>query len=156
MQNAPGGGMQLPKAFADHDNRKERDLSSTEEYLTAIAYLVIAVLIMWFLGYSLKMKEKWVTKNVTQKNEFRFGLLAFIVAVTCGVYLLYKTRNSPTKERVTRMKDDNPVAAYTMTVAALIDVICTFLLFTYLIGPFGIIFWGAFWVAFYQALFLLP
>ena len=155
MQNGPGAGMPMPHAFADYDNRKKKNQTPVEERLTSLAYFIIACLIMIFLSTQLHIKEVWITKNTSQKNEFRLGMLSIIIGIFCGIYLLFQTRTAPPKERHIRMKDDHPVAAYTMMVCALIAVLCSFLVLTYMIGPFGIIFWGALWVAFFQGALLL-
>ena len=150
MQNGPNAQTPLPAAFMNQGQRRNYVRSETEEKLMSILYIFVSVLIMVFLGVNLKLKEKWITKNASQKNEFRLGSLCLIICVFCGIYAYYRTRNAPPKERAVRMKDENPVAAYTMAFTFLIVFICSFLLLTYLIGPFGIIFFGAFWVCFYN------
>ena len=153
MQNGPGGAA-MPRAFQEVPGNHQQKRNDVDPRLISFAYAFLAIAVMFFLGKVLKLPELWVTKGAVNKNEFRLSCVAIFVVVTCGVYLYFRTRNIPSKQRVTRMKDDNPVAAYTMTVGALVFGITSFLLCVWLMGPFGIIFYCAMWVAFYNILFL--
>lgn len=153
MQNGPGGAG-MPRAFNEMGNNQQQKRNDIDPRIMSFAYTLLAATIMFFIGKFLKLPELWVTKNVTQKNEFRFCCIAIFIVVTCAIYLYFKTKNVPSKQRVYRMKDDYPVAAYTMTVSALVFGIASFLVCVYLMGPFGIIFYCAMWVAFYNLLFL--
>ena len=153
MQNGPGGAA-IPRAFQGFQNNQQQKRNDVDPRIISFAYAFIASMIMFFIGKALKLPELWITKGAFNKNEFRLSCVAIFIVVTCGVYLYFRTRHIPSKDRVIRMKDDNPVVAYTMTVAALIFAITSFLLCVWLMGPFGIIFYCAMWVAFYNILFL--
>jgi hypothetical protein len=120
---------------------------------TAQNRLDLAKRILWIVGTAVALyffetqghvRQKFVERRFTQRNSVRLFALTFFVFVLIGTYLVCKT-DPEHEDRAAQMFNEFPVAAYSMTAAALLMLLSSFQICTGLVGALGVVMFVAIW-----------
>ena len=135
-----------PEAFQSGTNR--------DYALKRFMYITLFVLLIGVLSYQLDIRTRFVDGNFGEKNSLRFFILMATVVVCTGAFLLLKT--SRQGELAENMIREWPVAAYTMSAAAVMMVLASFHFITDLLGALGIVYFVAAWGLLLNVILALP
>jgi hypothetical protein len=136
-QGAPGPhAARAPQALA-------RPQGATEFYARRLIWALICGVTLFLIGRARRVDQLFVAQRAASTKSFRCFLLSLAVIVAIAAYLLPNT--SKVGDRAENMKNEHPVAAYSMAAAAVVLFFSSFIFWADLLGLIGILFFIAFW-----------
>lgn len=140
--------MRQPRVF---DDRKRKEF-----LLRNILWCLITGSGLFLISWQMHIIRRFKKGNYIEKNSFRFCVIILFLLIIVGAYLAFVTKStSPDEDRSHVMHRDYPIAAYSLTALALIMIVGSFILFTDILGAFGILFFFCFWGFFFNFIFVL-
>ena len=135
-----------PQAFKNDDKMEFK--------LKRIMWVLASGFVMGLIIFMTKGYTKFMNEKFYQKNSFRFCIIMFLVIVVISIYLILTT--SKEGDRAQNMLREHPIGSYSMTGAAVLLLIYSFLFSTEIFGAIGIMFFIAFWAFFFNVILILP